>query len=205
MNGNGTGARTHGIPLSGASPWLIRAAGTVAFALLLALSARVRIPLPWSPVPVTAQTLTVLLLPAFLGPAAAASGAALYLLLGLSGLDFFARGGGGLYLFGPTGGYLWGFLLAALIVGTASRRFPRFSAVFAAMALGEAAILLLGALQLAAVAGGGWRWVLAAGVAPFLPGDLIKLLLAGGIYRLLAPRLRGRGNMEKSHCEDTEL
>ena len=105
--------------------------------------------------------------------------------------DNYAATGGGLYLFGPTGGYLWGFLLAAGIVGTASRRFPRFPAVFAAMALGEAAILLLGALQLAAVAGGGWRWVFAAGVAPFLPGDIVKLALAASIFRLLAPR---RGN-----------
>lgn len=202
MNQSKTNSRTECITAARVSPLLLRAAGTVAFALLLALSARLRIPLPWSPVPVTAQTLTALLLPAFLGPAVSASGVALYLLFSLSGLDFFARGGGALYLFGPTGGYLWGFLLAALIVGTASRRFSRFPAVFAAMALGEAAILLLGALQLAAVAGGGWRWVFAAGVAPFLPGDIVKLALAVSIFRLLAPRWRGRGPTQASPGEE---
>ncbi len=201
MNGNGTDARTHGIPWAGASPWLIRSAGTVAFALLLALSAHLRIPLPWSPVPVTAQTLTVLLLPAFLGPIAGASGVAIYLLLGLSGLPYFALGGGGIYLLGPTGGYLWGFFLASMIVGAAARRFNRFPPVFAAMVLGEAVILILGALQLAVVAGGGWRWVFAAGVAPFLPGDIVKLALAASIFRFLAPRFRRRGYISKSHCE----
>jgi len=187
MNGNGSEGRAPAIAAAGVAPWLLKATGTVVFALLLALSARLRIPLPWSPVPVTGQTLTVLLLPAFLGPLAGGCGAALYLLLGLFGMPCFALGGGGIYLLGPTGGYLWGFLLASVIVGAASRRFSRFPAVWAAMALGETAILSLGALQLAVVTGAGWRWVFAAGVWPFLPGDLIKLILAGGIYRLLSP------------------
>jgi biotin transport system substrate-specific component len=189
MTTNATDAPADSAIAARVSPLLLRAAGTIVFALLLALSARWRIPLPWSPVPVTGQTLTALLLPAFLGPVAGAGGVVLYLLLGLSGMPLFALGGGGIYLLGPTGGYLWGFLLASLIVGTASRGCSRFPAVFAAMILGEIAILSLGALQLAVVTGADWRWVFAAGVWPFLPGDLIKLILAGGIYHCLLPRL----------------
>jgi len=188
MNKSATRTSIEGAAFSRTSLFLLRALGTLTFALLLALSARWRVPLPWSPVPVTGQTLVALLFPALLGPLAGACGVVLYLLLGLAGLPFFALGGGGIYLLGPTGGYLWGFLFAALIVGALVRRSSRLPAVVAAMILGEAVILSLGAMQLKAVTGSGWGWVFAAGVAPFLPGDLIKLVLAAGLYRVLGPR-----------------
>lgn len=146
---------------------------------LLTLAARIEIPLPFSPVPVTGQTFAVLLIGASLGARLGAVTVAAYVLEGALGLPVFAGGASGIArLIGPTGGYLVGFVVAAAIVGwLAERGWTRtIPLTIAAMLTGEAAIYLFGLTWLSRfpLAVG----VLDAGMVPFLAGDLYKLALA---------------------------
>ncbi|MFQ5890647.1 MAG: biotin transporter BioY [Gemmatimonadota bacterium] len=176
---------------AGSSAWR-RAAGAAGFALLTALAARVAVPLPGTPVPFTLQVVAVLLSGFLLGPRLGAASQALYLALGMGGLPVFAAGGGAAYLLGPTGGYLLAFPAASAIAGWFAWR------------RGGAALPAIGlVLALAAIHAGGLAWLtvlmnprsaLATGVLPFLPGDLLKLLLVlliGSRFRDRALRLLG--------------
>ena len=148
-------------------------------ALFIALSARFAIPLPFSPVPVTGQTLAVLLTGALLGSRRGSLGVLVYLAAGGFGLPAFTGGATGLaHLAGPTGGYLAGFLVAAFLVGMlAERGWDRQGwTTFLAMAFGNIVIYVFGLFWLARFVGS--ERVLAAGLLPFIPGDLLKLLLA---------------------------
>ena len=138
---------------------------------LIALAAQIRFPLPFSPVPVTGQTFAVLLVAAALGRLGLASVVA-YVAEGAGGLPVFAGGGSGVAtLTGPTGGYLAGFGWAA------ERGWDRhLVSALAAMFLGEVAIYVCGLAWLA-------RFplpvpLLDAGLIPFIPGDLFKMVLA---------------------------
>jgi len=147
--------------------------------LLIALGAQLRIPVPFSPVPVTAQTLVVLLAGALLGPKRGAQAVVLYLLEGLLGWPVFAGASGGLtVLLGPTGGYLIGFVAAAYIVGRLTERSENRNALatIGALLLGILVIYAFGLIRLAAFVG--MERVIALGLAPFIPGDLVKLLCA---------------------------
>lgn len=151
-------------------------------ALFVALLAQVRIPLPFTPVPITGQTLGVLLAAAALGSRRGTASLALYLAGGLAGLPFFTGGGSGLaYLSGTTGGYLVGFLAAAALVGwLAERGWTRnWYQTAALFTLGSVVIYLFGAAYLATFVG--LRPALSAGVLPFLPGDAIKAFLAAAL------------------------
>jgi len=148
--------------------------------LCVAGMAQVRIPLPFTPVPITGQTFAVLLVGAVLGARRGAASLVLYLIMGLLGLPFFAGGASGMaYLLGPTGGYLIGFVVAACLVGLMAargmdRRIP--SALLAFLA-GEIVIYLCGVSWLSVFLG--IRHAIAAGLLPFLLGDAIKLVAAG--------------------------
>ena len=147
--------------------------------LFVALSAQVAIPLPFSPVPVTAQTLAVLLTGALLGARRGGLCLLAYLIEGAAGLPVFAGGAGGIaHLLGPTGGYLWGFIAAAYVVGLlAERRWDRrMRTTLLAMLFGNAAIYALGLPWLASFVG--IDRALLLGLYPFVPGDLLKLALA---------------------------
>lgn len=151
--------------------------------LLTALMARVEIPLPFTPVPITGQTFAVLLVGAALGSRRGALSMAVYLLEGALGLPVFAGGAAGLArLRGPTGGYLIGFIAAAFVTGwLAERGWDRRPATTAlAMLTGNAVIYLFSLPWLAWFVGGflGPKGALALGLLPFVPGDLLKLLLA---------------------------
>jgi biotin transport system substrate-specific component len=152
----------------------------LAFSLLTALAAQVAIPLPFSDVPATGLTFAVLLTGALLGSRLGALAMLAYLIEGASGLPFFYAGHGGLqHLFNPlTAGYLLACPLAAFVVGLLAERGwdRRFLTAAAAMFVGSALILL-----------SGWAWrarfmsaeqAFMTGVAPFLPGDIIKIVLA---------------------------
>lgn len=168
----------------------------VGFSLLVALSARVAIPVPGTPVPITGQTLAVLLAGALLGAARGFLVLALYLLEGAMGLPVFAEGrfGAAVLLAAPSAGYLWGFPLAAALVGwLAERGWDRRPATTAlAMLLGNGVIYLCGVTWLAFFVGTGNA--LAAGLYPFLPGDALKIVLAALLLpaarRRLSPRSR---------------
>ena len=146
---------------------------------LIAISAQISINLPFSPVPITAQTLAILLAGFFLGKNRGSAAVTAYLVQGALGLPFFANGRSGLgVLAGPTGGYLVGFLAAAYIVGLLSElNFKRsFLQRAAVLLLGNLFIYAFGLLWLARFVGE--SQVLQVGFAPFLIGDLLKLGLA---------------------------
>jgi biotin transport system substrate-specific component len=148
--------------------------------LFVAGMAQVRIPLPFTPIPITGQTFAVLLVGAVLGSRRGAASLLLYLIQGLLGLPVFAGGASGLvYLGGPTGGYLVGFVIAASLVGLLAsrgldRRIP--SALLAFLA-GEVVIYLFGVAWLSLFLG--IQRAIAAGLLPFLVGDALKLAAAG--------------------------
>lgn len=168
-------------------------------ALLTALLAQVVIPVPGSPVPITGQTLAVVLTAAALGPLRGMAGQALYISLGAVGLPFYADAASGWQVVtGATGGYLLGFLPAAFLIGLAARhRADR--ALWKALPLfvaGQAVIFAIGVPWLAAVAGLSASAALENGLYPFVAGGLVKALIAGavvsGAWRAAQDRLTGR-------------
>ena len=163
---------------------------------LIAASAWIAVPLPFSPVPVTAQTFAVLLVGSVLGARRGAAAALAYLGEGALGLPVFAGGSGGAHvLAGPTGGYLAGFVAGAWLCGLLAGRGwdRRVVTTVLSMALGNLAILAPGLLWLSRFVGSGR--VLALGLAPFLPGDAVKIATAAVMLPLgwkLIARLRTR-------------
>lgn len=158
-------------------PWPMEVLG---IAGLLFIGALVRVPLPFTPTPITLQTLVVLTVPFLSGRGRALSGIALYLFLGLTaqgaGFSLFAVGSSATY------GYLAGFLLAPLVM----HPFPRTAIGIAlAMFLASLIILLFGTLWLWFLLGGAFSHALALGFVPFVAGDSIK---AGIAYALVKSR-----------------
>lgn len=151
--------------------------------LLLILSAKIQIPF-W-PVPMTMQTMVVLLLGAFLGAKGAAAAVALYLFEGGLGAPVFAgspeRGVGLAYMQGPTAGYLYGFLVAALVVGWLAERgwTASFWKTVAAMTLGHVLIFIAGVAWLASLIG--TQNAIAAGLTPFWAATAAKTAMAVAI------------------------
>jgi biotin transport system substrate-specific component len=160
-------------------------------ALLVALSAQVAVPVPFSPVPMTLQPLAVLVVGGALGAANGAGALVLYLALGALGLPVFAAGGSGvLRLLGPTGGYLLAFPVAAGVTGALAGRSPSsVLRVLLACALGMVIIHLGGVAQLALL-GGDPALAFRVGFLPFLTGDLLKIGLAAAVILAAGPRLR---------------
>ncbi|GAB4504586.1 MAG: biotin transporter BioY [Anaerolineales bacterium] len=152
----------------------------LAGALFTAALAQIKIPLSFTPVPLTGQTFAVLLTGAALGSQRGAASLILYLLLGGLGLPFFAGGQGGLaYLLGPTFGYLLGFALAAWLVGRLTEHGLERSLQTSLLPFlaGTAVIYFCGAGWLALSLG--VQKALLFGVLPFIIGDMIKIALAG--------------------------
>lgn len=143
--------------------------------LLLALSAKVQVPF-W-PVPMTMQTFIVLMLGAHAGPRIAGATVVLYLIEGAVGLPVFSTGAGLAFMAGPTGGYLAGFLVSALVVSMAfARGFNRnILATALIVILGDAVILGLGFAWLSTLIGVEKAFV--AGVVPFIPAEILKIAL----------------------------
>ncbi|WP_094227169.1 biotin transporter BioY [Methanolobus psychrotolerans] len=154
------------------------------FAAMMAVGAYIKIPVPVSPVPVTLQTLFILLAGAMLGARWGTISVIVYLLLGIAGLPVFSGGSSGLgMLFGPTGGYLAGFVFGAFIIGLLCDRYGRekvhFNALF--MLAGLSVIYLFGVLQLMNVASLSLQEAVAIGLIPFIPGAFLKLLTSAVI------------------------
>ena len=148
----------------------------------MSLMAQVVIPVPGSPVPITGQTLGVLLIGTTYGAALGFVTIATYVALGVLGAPILAQGAHGFAkLVGPTGGYLVGMILAALLVGTlADRRWDvHLRTSFGQMLLGELLIFVPGLLWLKVYTGASWKWTLAAGFTPFIVGEIIKIGIAG--------------------------
>jgi len=158
----------------------------VTFSVLLALASLVKVPLFFTPVPLTLQTFVVLLAGAFLGPVYGGLGVGLYLAYGLLGVPLFAGNTAGIaYLAGPTGGYLLGFLAAAVCVGALRRAAPRpaFWRNYLIMLAGIGVIYACGGLWLSLGYGWGLKQVMVLGVWPFVGLDVVKAFLAAVLSR----------------------
>ena len=161
-----------------------RIGGVLLAATAIALGAWLAVPLPFSPVPVTAQTLAVLLAGGFLGSSHGALAVVVYLVAGVIGLPVFADGTAGFqHLTGPTGGFLIGFLAGAFVAGGPRKRarhgenrWRSFGRVLAIMLLAHAAIFGVGVPWLAQIIG--WQAAWSKGFLPFLPGAVVKSLAA---------------------------
>jgi biotin transport system substrate-specific component len=151
-----------------------RAAGIAAFALLTAIGAFIRIPLPFTPVPITLQTFFVLASGIYLGGRDAASSQVLYVALGILGLPVFAGAGGLAHALGPTGGFLMAFPLAAGLVGRFVEPGDRPARAALVLIAADLVIFAIGATWFAATVGVGPERALALAVLPFLPGTVIK-------------------------------
>jgi biotin transport system substrate-specific component len=162
-----------------------RDVGLVALGVLLtALLAQVAIPVPGSPVPITGQTLAVVLTAAALGPVRGTAVQVVYMLVALAGLPVYADMSGGVHVvFGATGGYVIGFIPAAYLIGLAAKhgadRTPwKAIPLFAA---GQAVIFAVGVPWLAVTAHLTAKQALDAGFYPFVLGGIVKAAVAAAV------------------------
>ena len=160
------------------------------FAALTAVGAFISIPL--YPVPLTLQTLFTLLAGMTLGSAMGASSQIIYVLLGVIGLPVFAGFKAGIgILFGPTGGFLFGFIICAFIVGKIMELKNEKNIFYYLLAgfSGTIIIYFIGVIQLSLVTGIGIKRALLIGALPFLPGDILKIIAASFIASKLKPTI----------------
>lgn len=166
------------------------------FTALTAVGSIVKIPLGFTPVSVTLQVFFVLLAGLMLGPVRGAISQAAYLIIGLVGLPVFAGGTGGAQaIVSPSGGYLYGFIIAAFVTGLIAKFFKnnqigiiRVIGAFVASLAGIIVIYFFGAAQLAFVLKIDATKAIMLGVAPFIVVDLIKAVLVSVIYAAVAER-----------------
>jgi len=167
----------------------------IACSVIIAAGAQLELKLPYTPVPITGQSLSVVIAGLTFGRKVAVAGTLAYLCEGMMGLPVFSGGGSGVHHFaGPTGGYLIGFLPAAFVAGVARdkgiTRTP--IGVFLTVLAASVPIFAIGVLKLAHTLGK-VSAALQAGLSPFIPGDFIKALLASmltPIVTALAPSLK---------------
>jgi biotin transport system substrate-specific component len=161
------------------------AVGATAF---VAACAHISFPLPFTPVPLTLQNFAVLLVGMFLGPVAGFSAMVLYLIEGALGLPVFTpyAAGGVAHLLGPNGGFLFSYPLAAATAGWAVRAMQpfttRFRSALVAATVATLPIFLLGAGWFAFYAGHNIPATWALAVAPFIPGEIVKITATAGIF-----------------------
>ena len=150
---------------------------------VLALSSQMALPLPWTPVPLTLQTFTLMMLTPMLGTRRSIAMVVAYLAQGAIGFPFFSGGRGGLaVLLSPTGGYLIGFIGAVALIGFAhqKRLLQTWSRRVVVFALSSALVLAAGTAAIAAFSG--WPVALSIGAAPFISGEIIKAVTAASLW-----------------------
>lgn len=169
--------------------WII---GVALFTLLTALGAYVRIPLLFTPVPLTLQTFFVILSALSLGRAGAVVSQVFYIALGAAGVPLFSLPtSGSLYLLGPTAGYLIGFIVATFIIGTLIKDTDNNQwRIFGIVCIADCALLLCGSCWLAMLFGYPLDKALFLGAAPFVVGDILKAWVATQLF--LATRKTSR-------------
>ena len=180
----------------------------VGIAGLTGLLAQFRFPLPWSPVPVTGQTFAVLLAGILLGRWWGGISLAFYAGLGAAGLPWFSGWSGGVgYLTGPTGGYIIGFILAALFLGYFTDTYVRSRSFLSMLGLMLFAnfILIYGPgllqlglwVQLVKGEAANFAALLSMGAIPFIAGDITKAVIAAAIARGVIPKQAYDGEIDK--------
>ncbi|MCL6610496.1 MAG: biotin transporter BioY [Peptococcaceae bacterium] len=160
------------------------------FTALVIVGGYISFPVPFSPVPLVLSDFFVMLAGLFLGPAWGLTAIGLFIFLGALGLPVFAGGKAGLaVLFGPTGGFLAGFLACVLVVGLiAGKGRPSVIKDLAALIAGNVVLYALGVPWLKAVLNITWGKALALGMIPFMPGTAVKIIAALGLAQFLRPR-----------------
>jgi len=148
----------------------------------LAALAQIAVPVPGSPVPVTGQTLGLLILGTTYGSSLGFITFATYILVGVAGAPVFANGGHGLdRIVGPTGGYLIGMLVATFVLGQFARFHldQKFLTALPSMLAGTVITFTFGVVWLHQYTGQSWSWTFAAGLTPFVVGEILKIAIAG--------------------------
>jgi biotin transport system substrate-specific component len=168
--------------LSVSRPRALTVVGVVGFAIALAAASQVAIPIPGTPVPLTLQPLVVMLAGLWLGPVAGAASMVLYLVAGMIGLPVFQPFGapGMARLFGPTGGYLLAYPVAAALVGKIAFDAADYWDRFRAASWGMVMIYLGGIAQLA-VYTGSLKSATLLGLLPFVLADFVKAAIAAAV------------------------
>ena len=172
---------------------------TLGMACLTGFVAQIKIFLPWTPVPITGQTFAVLLAGVLLGRRWGGVSQAIYVVMGAAGIPWFANFSRGYsVLFGPTGGYLIGFILAALFIGHFTDKYIRargFLSMFGLMVVANFVLIHgVGLLQLEL-----WFYITKAtkltlwkllkiGTIPFIIGDIIKIVVAAALAKSITPK-----------------
>jgi len=171
---------------------LCRLLAVGAFITLTTLSAFVRIPLPFTPVPLTLQTFFVLLSGALLGRKLGVITQVAYMFLGLTGQQVFTgSGSGSLYLLGPTGGYIMGFVLASFFAGSFLIKEKQSAfAVFIKLLAADFIILFSGMFWLNISLSCGLSKAFLLGFLPFVLGDILKVTLATVVYYKMRARIK---------------
>ncbi len=179
MSLSATSLRSSLIPRTTA---LTNAVLVVSGVLGLAALAQIAVPVPGSPVPVTGQTLGVLLLGTTYGSTLGFTTFALYILAGIAGAPVFANSGQGLdRLVGATGGYLVGMLVATFVLGQFARfrLDQKFLTALPSMLVGTVITFSFGLVWLHQYTGQSWSWTFSAGLTPFIVGEALKIAIAG--------------------------
>jgi len=179
MSLSATSLRSSLIPRTTA---LSNAVLVVSGVLGLAVLAQIAIPVPGSPVPVTGQTLGVLILGTTYGSTLGVTTFAIYILAGIAGAPVFANSGHGLdRIVGATGGYLIGMLVATLVLGQLARfrLDQKFLTALPSMLIGTVTTFSFGLVWLHQYTGQSWSWTLNAGLTPFIVGEALKIAIAG--------------------------
>lgn len=166
--------------------------GVIFFIIATALGAYVRIPISGSPVPITLQTFFVMLSGAFMGRRLGLYSQLGYLLLGAIGLPIFQGLSCGMaVLLGPTGGYIVGFVFAAYLIGRIlERRSSGIIPIILSFILGSLIIYAFGTAWLILLYRVSVSNAIVIGALPFVPGDIVKILVAAMIYSRVAKRAR---------------
>ena len=179
MSLSATSLRSSLIPRTTA---LSNAVLVVSGVLGLAALAQIAIPVPGSPVPVTGQTLGVLILGTTYGSTLGVTTFAMYILAGIAGAPVFANSGHGLdRIVGATGGYLFGMLVATFVLGQLARfrLDQKFSTALPSMLIGTVITFSFGLIWLYQYTGQSWSWTVNAGLTPFIVGEVLKIAIAG--------------------------
>ena len=171
---------------------LRKALSVLVFIVLTALGAYIRLPLAFTPVPITLQTLFVMLSGVFLGANLSVISLLGYIALGCFGMPLFAGATSGLAVFaGPTGGYFAGFVLCGYTVGHLVRMKDNIGWVIFSLSCGSLIILIMGTVWLALVMNLSIKNALSLGLLPFIPGDLVKVLAVTFFYSKYARKFKG--------------
>lgn len=172
------------------------------FAAVTAVMSIIAIPLGFTPVPFTLQVLAVLLAGAVLGMKTGFISQLTYVILGAVGLPVFAQNKGGIaVLFGPRGGYIIGFVIAAAVIGLLceliytkqAKKILKIAGLFIAMLIGIIIIYIFGATGLMLIGKMSLQKAITAGVIPFIPLDIIKAVIAAFLAYILRERLSKAG------------